>query len=158
MGAGLGDRGGCEGGRSGGQRSSTKVSPDNADRGVLLSTQSDVRALASTAVAQGLRRKGYRVIDGAEAAAADAIPIEIDIREFWGWFEEDTARRSMYLRTRLVLTSAHPAFENGRVIESLTRLNTGSRFPTGRNWRNTLIVGFERLIDRVARDVPVIVE
>jgi hypothetical protein len=53
---------------------------------ILLPEGRSVTDVVREAVTGSLREKGYRVVEAAAPGAGAAVPIEVDIRQFWSWF------------------------------------------------------------------------
>lgn len=52
---------------------------------IVLEGDATVETLTRNLVAQGLRQRGYRVMEPGEAAPADALTLRLGIDEFWAW-------------------------------------------------------------------------
>lgn len=53
---------------------------------IMLEGDETVETLARDLVTTGLQERGYRVLAAGETAPADALRVQVDIREFWAWF------------------------------------------------------------------------
>lgn len=52
---------------------------------IMLEGDGTVETLTRDLIAQGLRQRGYRVVERGETAPADALILRVGIEEFWAW-------------------------------------------------------------------------
>lgn len=79
---------------------------------IMLEGGQTVDGLTRELVAQGLRERGYRVLEPGEAAPADAVPVRVSIREFWAWATPGFWAGSIEARVGTAITAG-----DGRSIE-----------------------------------------
>jgi hypothetical protein len=109
---------------------------------ILLPEGRSVEQLTAEALARGLRESGYRVIEPASPGREDAIPLEVDIQEFWAWVAPGWNMHISF-DSRIRVTGPAAPFRKGQEFTGHIRLGTSA--PTGGAWLNTINKGLEYL-------------
>jgi hypothetical protein len=78
---------------------------------IILPEDRTVEMLVGDAVQKALRGNGYSVASTAATSASEAIPVEVEIRKFWIWYEFGTWLATIYYEAEIGLKS--PIVLNG---------------------------------------------
>lgn len=108
---------------------------------ILLEGGDTVETLSRDLVARGLAERGYRVLDAGAPAPADALRVEVDVREFWAWFTPGFWAVSMEAKMKLDVRAAGPGGTDSVTVPGYG-INKGQ---SGRedNWRLAYDRAFE---------------
>jgi uncharacterized lipoprotein YajG len=80
---------------------------------VLLPQEQTVTGLVQSAVEQGFREAGYRVVGGGQAGGAEALPVTVTIKQFWAWMNPGFWSISLEQRSEVVVQGPVKPIENG---------------------------------------------
>ncbi len=83
---------------------------------VLLPPGQSVAALLRDATAEGFRRSGYRVLTETEEGYAQAVPVDVSIKEFWCWFSPGFASVKATNRALLRIEAPLPPTRDGVLV------------------------------------------
>lgn len=96
-------------------------------------------------VADGLQKRGYRVLGEGEAAPGDALRVDVDIREFWAWVTPGfwSIGLEAKINTLLKFGGAHSG-------EAAVAAYTEKRVQTGAesNWKETYDQAFHDYLQK----------
>jgi hypothetical protein len=114
---------------------------------VLLPDGRNVETLVRESVTRALRESGYVVLEAGESAPADALPLEVDIRQFWSWFQPGFWAITLHFRAGLTLKGpVLKAGEQGSVQVELARKGMAA---TEGAWLETVKMGTDELTAKV---------
>jgi len=118
---------------------------------ILLPEGSTVMGLVESSLTKGLRENGFRILLEGEEGYELAIPVEVDIEKFWGWFSPGFWSLGLNFETLLRLTGPAGPFIDGEEFDSKVE----KRFQTasGSNWRTTIRTGLDELNSDIAEDI-----
>ena len=115
---------------------------------ILLPEGRRVEDLAKEAVQEALKKKGYSIAERNTPEYAKAVPVEVDIRQFWSWgtpgfwaFKLEF-EAIVTIRSKVVSSNSEEETVRGYVL-----LHTQAA--TSRAWMNTIQKGLEILIDNI---------
>lgn len=111
---------------------------------ILLPEGRTVEDLVKEALIRAFRESEYRVIDKSDMAYSNAIPIEVDINQFWSWFTPGMWSVKLEFESRIKITGDVPGFANGNEVRGYVLLHSGGAGT--RQWMNTLNKGITNLI------------
>lgn len=96
-------------------------------------------------VADGLRQRGYRVLDEGAGAPDDALRVDVDIREFWAWLTPGFWTVSMESKLKALLR-----FSGAHAGEAEVAAYGKKNAPTGRedNWKQAYDRAFEDYLQK----------
>ena len=96
-------------------------------------------------VADGLRQRGYRVLDESAGVPDDALRVDVDIREFWAWLTPGFWTVSMESRLKVLLK-----FSGAHTGEAEVAAYGKKNAPTGRedNWKQAYDRAFEDYLQK----------
>lgn len=108
-----------------------------------------VTDLVESSLAKGLRENGYRVLNIGEEGFEDAVPIEVDVQKFWGWFSPGFWAIGINFETLLRLTGPVGPFADApqfssKVMKKFQTAGTG-------NWQVTIRAGLDELNQDIAQ-------
>lgn len=112
---------------------------------ILLQPPQTVTGIVRQLVAEGLQRKGYRVIDDADSTSSDVLRVDVDIREFWAWLTPGFWTLSMESRINTRLTFNDDS-SSALEVAAYGKKNA----PTGRegNWHQAFDRAFEDYLQK----------
>jgi hypothetical protein len=110
---------------------------------ILLPEDKTVMGVVENRVSRGFAESGYRVLTPKDKDYASAIPVEIEIQKFWGWFNPGFWSIKISFQTALKITAPIGEFENGVVVES--EVQKGFQTAVGSNWQEVIDLSLEKL-------------
>lgn len=116
---------------------------------ILLPEGRSVEDLVRDALRTSLRKKGYSVLteNSATNEYNEALPIEVDIKQFWSWFRPGFWAAKLEFEAILDI-SGTALFDEGRqTIQGNVQLCTQAA--TTRAWKNTIMKGLENLMQNI---------
>lgn len=110
---------------------------------ILLPEDQTVTLLVESSLAKGFRENGYRVIAPGNPGFEDAVPIEVDIEKFWGWFQPGFWSIKLHFQTLIRVSGPLGPFADGEEFDS----DVEKSFQTagGANWRSTIRASLDEL-------------
>ncbi|MBL8024181.1 MAG: flagellar biosynthesis protein [Elusimicrobia bacterium] len=114
---------------------------------ILLPEGATVRALVKDIMTRALRESGYSVLKTGDPGASAAIPITVDIKEFWGWFTPGFAVVSVEFKSDLKVTGNIPEFSEGKNIHGNGVVKGMSA--TTRTWNAAMNKHIEDIVQKV---------
>ncbi|MEX2497167.1 MAG: hypothetical protein WD448_13815 [Woeseia sp.] len=118
---------------------------------ILLPEGDTVTELVKDTVANAFRKSGYRVIDGADPAFANAVPIEVDINEFWAWMQPGFWQITLHHRASIALSGPLDALTGTNDVRS--EVTEGFQTASGGNWAKTIDAGLAQLSSNISSAV-----
>lgn len=114
---------------------------------ILLPEGRRVEDIVKEAVQEALKKKGYSIAERNTPEYAEAVPVEVDIRQFWSWGTPGWAFKLEFeaivtIRGKVVFSTSEEETVRGYVL-----LRTQAA--TSRAWMNTIQKGLEILIDNI---------
>ena len=118
---------------------------------ILLPEGRTVAGLVEGSLTKGLRENGYRVLTVGDEGFEDAVPIEVDIEKFWGWFSPGFWSIGINFETLLRLTGPAGPFVDGEEFDSKVE----RKFQTAGtgNWQTTIRASLDELNRDIAEDI-----
>jgi hypothetical protein len=111
---------------------------------ILLPEGRTVTQLVEEALTRSLQEAGYRVLTKQEAASASAIPVEVDIEQFWAWFRPGFWQIAVEFETRLRMKAPVGAWKAGDEVKGFARI-TGQA-ATSDMWLEAVDKGVDDLV------------
>lgn len=112
---------------------------DNGD--IVLPENEPVGKLVRDIMTRAFRDAGFPVLESGDPGAATAVPIYIEINEFWGWSTPHFGWTAIEFKSDIEITGNIPGFINGKSIKGYSRVTTTA--PGTGVW----IEGLNRLIE-----------
>lgn len=114
---------------------------------ILLPEGRTVEELAQEAVVKALQEKGYSVAAGGTQGVGDAIPMEVDIHQFWAWFTPGFW--AVKLEFEAILEIRGPATVSGEKETVRGYIRLRSQAANSRAWMNTINKGIDDLVEKI---------
>lgn len=111
---------------------------------VLLPEGRTVQALVGEALTQALHSSGYRVLGADLPEDPAAIPVKVEVREFWAWFSPGFWAAHLECRIRIRVVGGPPFHIEGQEFRGYIRLATQGA--TEGAWKKTIDRAVESLI------------
>ena len=110
---------------------------------ILLPDGKTVMDVVENRLSAGFRENGYRVLSAGETGYTEAIPIEVDIEKFWGWFNPGFWSIGLNFQTSIIVTAPLGSFSEGLQFGS----EVEKRFQTaaGSNWQTVINLSLDEL-------------
>ncbi len=118
---------------------------------ILLPEGDTVAGLVEEQLTDSFRDSGYRVVAEDDADFADAIPLDIDIDKFWGWFQPGFWQIKLQYETLIRLKGPLGPFEDGKTYENKTEL--GVQAASGKNWLKAIQLNLDEIAGDVEADL-----
>ena len=118
---------------------------------ILLPEGRAVEDLARECVEKALREKGYRVVSDGGTAGPDAVPLEVEIRQFWAWMTPGFW--AIKLEFEAVLDIKSPVLRSGGSETVRGYALRRTQFGTGGAWKKTIQQGTDNLIEEVKKSI-----
>jgi hypothetical protein len=118
---------------------------------LLLEDSARVTALVSSAVEEGFRRAGYKVVSADSAKSENAIAVDAQVLRFWTYQTGSWTFRFTF-EIEVELTGEVANLESGRRIETSTFLRSAV---AGRpqSFGNTIDLGMEKFMETLASEL-----
>jgi hypothetical protein len=110
-----------------------------------------VADLVRATTERALRAKGYAVVDAASPRYAEALPVSVDIVDFWTWISPGFAVATLRFKATVTLTSDAVVGPNAPAIGTL--LSEGLAFPFDSEWAKLIKRGTDDLESKIAQSV-----
>lgn len=118
---------------------------------ILLPEGETVTELVKGTVADAFRNSGYRVIEGTDPEFPNAIPIEVEINEFWAWMQPGFWQLTLHHRASIALSGPLDALTGSDDVRS--EITEAFQTASGGNWMKTMSAGLAQLRNNVASKV-----
>jgi hypothetical protein len=119
----------------------------NALGDIVLPEGETVRKLVNDIMTRALRELGYSVLNTGDPDAAAAIPIRVDIQEFWGWFNPGFASVSLEFKSVLNVIGNIPGFSEGKLITGKSMVKGMSA--STKTWNTAMDKLIEDIVQKV---------
>jgi len=110
---------------------------------ILLPEGETVMKLVEDHLTSSLRENGYRVLSPGEADYPDAMPLEIDINQFWGWMSPGAFTIGLSFQADIVVSAPTSEYKSGVVVCSDVEQRFGAAL--GSNWKTVIEASLEEL-------------
>ena len=112
---------------------------------IQLQSPQTVESITRQLVTTGLQQRGYRVVDAGPAAPADALRVNVAIREFWAWLTPGFWSIDMEAKLKTILQ-----FEGASGGSTEVAAYGKKTAPTGRedNWKQAYDRAFGDYLDK----------
>lgn len=118
---------------------------------ILLPEGQTVAALAESHLARGFRENGYRVVNEGDPDFDTAVPVEVDIEKFWGWFDPGFWSIQLHFQTLIKVYGPAGPFIDGEEFDS--HIENNYQVASGQNWAATIAESFDSLNTDIAEDI-----
>ncbi len=98
-------------------------------------------------LSRGLRESGYRVLEEGEPTYDDAVPLEVDIHQFWAWFTPGFWAITLEFDSRIRVFGPIKPFDDGEVFRGHASTQSGAAFTE--DWLNIMKKGLESLNEEI---------
>jgi hypothetical protein len=119
----------------------------NAMADILLPEGRTVELVVREAVTKALREKGYRVVEPASPEAAKALPLEVDIQQFWMWMTPGFFAITLEQRGIVSMNSVALVGGEAVVVKGYAKVSTMAA--TDEEWKKTITLGVSDLTENV---------
>lgn len=118
---------------------------------ILLPEGKTVMNVVENRLSKGFRENGYRVLSDKDTGYDKAIPVEVDIKKFWGWFSPGFWSLGINFQTSIVVTSPVQGFDKGIEFDSEVQ----ERFQTasGSNWKTVINLSLDELNKDIQKEI-----
>lgn len=116
----------------------------NALGDIVLPEQRTVPQVVREAVTRALNEQGYVVVQAGAPQFDQALPLQVDIDQFWAWFNPGFAQVSVEFRGLLILKGEALTGRKEDIVNG-TAIVTGMA-ATEDDWRKVLVAGVNDLI------------
>lgn len=118
---------------------------------ILLPEGKTVMDVVENRLSVGFRQNGYKVLSKGDEGYDVAIPIEVDINNFWGWFSPGFWSIGINFKTSIIVTAPVDEFSKGIEFDSEVqeRFQTGS----GGNWQKVINLSLAELNDDIETEI-----
>lgn len=113
---------------------------------ILLPEGHTVMQVVENRLAAGFRDAGYRVLSANDPGYSAAIPVQVAIKKFWGWYSPGWTS-TLNFETAVVLTAPLPGFNNG--LEFSSRIEEQIRGATETKWQRVIDNALDDLSDDI---------
>lgn len=102
-----------------------------------------VMQVVENRVANSLAKSGYRVLQKGDAGYDKALPVEVDIEEFWGWLAMKFVAAGINFKTKITITAKFANLDSGVNFDS--HVSKMSQSPTGSKWLTVIELSLDEL-------------
>ena len=118
---------------------------------ILLPEGETVAGLVEDRLTDGFRDNGYRVVTEGDSDFADAIPMEVDIDKFWGWFQPGFWEIKLQFESLIRIQGPLDPFVDGKSYENGSEL--GAQTASEKNWLKALQANLDDIILNISSDL-----
>ena len=118
---------------------------------ILLPEGKTVAGMVETSLTTGFRENGYRVVTEDDPDFADAIPVEVDIEKFWGWFDPGFWEVQLKFSTLIRLSAPAGSFVDGKEFGG--DVEKGFQIASGGNWLKTIQASLDDINKDIAAEI-----
>jgi len=118
---------------------------------ILLPEGDTVAGLVEEQLTDSFRDSGYRVVVEGDADFTDAIPLDIDIDKFWGWFQPGFWQIKLQYETLIRLKGPLGPYVDGKEYQNKTEL--GAQAASGKNWLKAIQLNLNEIAADVETDL-----
>lgn len=111
---------------------------------VLLPEQQTVAGLVQTAIEQGFREAGYRVVSKGDPGYDSALPVSASVRQFWAWMNPGFWAIALEQRSEIVVRAPLKPLENGATVNGHVR--ESMQFAGEGAWNDIVTKGLADLV------------
>jgi uncharacterized lipoprotein YajG len=111
---------------------------------VLLPEGRTVQAVVRDAVAKALTEQGFEVVDEKSPNFARAIPVKVDIDQFWAWFTPGFVQVSLEFRGLLMLRAEPLTGKPEDAVKGYALVKGAGA--TDSTWREVIVAGVDDLV------------
>lgn len=118
---------------------------------ILLPEGRTVMDVVENRLSEGFKENGYRVLRDSEDGYDTAVPIEVDIKRFWGWFSPGFWSLGINFKTSIIVTAPVKGFSDGVEFDSEVQ----KRFQTasGKNWQQVIDLSLVELNNDIEMEI-----
>jgi len=124
----------------------------NAMADILLPEGRTVVQVVTEAITDALRQQGYAVVETGAPQYATAIPLAVDIQQFWSWFTPGFWAITIENESIVVLKS-DPLFA-GKEESVRGYASVNGMAATDGEWQRTMQLGVKDLVEKVKAKLP----
>lgn len=114
---------------------------------ILLPEGRTVEQVVREAVTTAFLERGYLVVDDKSPTSVKALPLSVDIRQFWSWFTPGFMAISIEFEGILILTSEALLINPQETVRGYALVR--SLAATDEEWQRTMQEGLKDLIDKM---------
>jgi len=118
---------------------------------ILLPENKTVARLVENSITRGFRESGYRVVSQNDSDFDEAIPIEVDIEKFWGWYNPGFWEIKFNFVSALRISGPVGSFVDGQEFGSQTQL--GFQVGGSRKWLELIYTHLDALNEDITADL-----
>jgi len=118
---------------------------------ILLPEDETVAGLVEDSLTRGFRENGYRVVGQTDSDFEEAIPVEVDIEKFWGWFNPGFWEIKLNYEIEIRISAPVGSFVDGQEFDS--QVEMGFQTASGSNWLELIDASLDALNEDIAADL-----
>jgi hypothetical protein len=124
----------------------------NAAADILLPPGRTVAQVVTEAITDALHQRGYAVVQPGAPQYDTALPLGVDIRQFWSWLTPGFWTISLENESILLLRGAPLFAGEGESVRGYAIVNTMAA--TDGEWQRTMQLGVQDLVEKVKAKLP----
>jgi len=110
---------------------------------ILLPEGRTVEQITSDVLSRGLRESGYRVLESGEPGYDEAVPLEVDIQQFWAWMDPGFWAITLEFDSRILVSGPIAPFDKGESFRGHASSQSGAAFSD--DWLAVMKKGLQSL-------------
>lgn len=118
---------------------------------ILLPEGETAAGLVQENLTSQFRNSGFRVVADGDPDFADAIPLEVDIDKFWGWFRPGFWQIKLQFETVVRIQGPLDPFTTGKTYENKSEL--GAQVASEKNWLKALQANLDEITSQLSADL-----
>ncbi len=118
---------------------------------ILLPEGKTVMDVVENRLSTGFRKNGYKVLNEGDEGYDVAVPIEVDINQFWGWFSPGFWSIGLNFKTSIIVTAPVAEFSKG--VEFDSAVEERYQAATTNNWQEVINLSLAELNADIAAEI-----
>ncbi|HER34485.1 MAG: hypothetical protein JXJ30_10780 [Halothiobacillaceae bacterium] len=119
---------------------------------ILLPEGSTVTGVVENRLARSFANRGYRVVEEGQRGYTEAVPLEVSVERFWGWFTPGFFTIDLQFETLVRVTGPLAGLRHGKTFQGASKESFAAAMDD--NWRRVLNAALDNLEADIQATLP----